>query len=175
MVPFHDVFDRELRNAIFHSDYSLYGGELRLTGAKLGVERVYKHDELSVLFNKALAYFETFKILMSTYISSYQIPKIIPVHPDFSNDPEEEAVTIIRKGYGLVGLKDNWTLEQIKRGKIPFRMGRFLRYEVRMLDKNPILAVLPPNRIKRINSILRFLPNFWRKEIIKFIEKRNWV
>ena len=175
MVPFQDVFDRELRNAIFHSDYSLYGGDLRLTGAKLGVKMVYTHDELSALFNKALAYFEAFKNLVSVYISSYQQPKIIPVHPDFSNDPEEEAITIVRKGYGLTGLKDNWTQEQIKKGKITFRVGRFLRYETKMLDKNPTLAVLPTNRITRINRILKLLPDFLRKKVIGFVEKRKWV
>lgn len=175
VLPFQEVFDRELRNAIFHSDYSLYGGELRLTGAKLGVKRIYTHAELDALFNKALAYFEAFKNLMSVYIRSYQQPKVIPIHPDFSKDPEEKAVTIVRKGYGLVGLKDNWTNEQIKMGKITFRMGRFLSYETRMLDKNSTLAVLPPNRIKKINRVLRLLPNFLRKKVIKFVEKRKWV
>ena len=175
VLPFQDIFDRELRNAIFHSDYALFGSELRLTGAKLGVKRIYTHAELGALFNKALAYFEAFKNLMSVYIKSYQQPRIIPIHPDFSKDPEEKAVTIIRKGYGLTGMKDNWTPEQIKRGKITFRVGRFLSYETRMLDKDPTLTVLPPNRINKINRLLKFLPNFLRKKVIKFVEKYKWV
>jgi hypothetical protein len=173
--PFDDVFDRELRNAIFHSDYSLFGDELRLTGAKLGVKKIYSHDELSGLFNKALAYFEAFKTLMSLYINSYQEPKIIPIHPGFSNDPEEKAITIVRKNHGLAGLKDNWTTDQIKKGKITFRFGRFLGYETNMLDKNTTLAVLPENRIKKINRVLKLLPNFLRKKIIGFVKKRKWV
>ena len=29
VTPMREVWDRELRNAIFHSDYSLHGGEVR--------------------------------------------------------------------------------------------------------------------------------------------------
>ena len=50
-VIFNDVFDKELRNSIFHSDYSLYQSEVRLPG-KYG--KIYTHDQILALMNKAL-------------------------------------------------------------------------------------------------------------------------
>ena len=171
IFPFTDVFDRELRNAIFHSDYSLHGGEVRLSR---GYGKIYTHEEIQSLINKGLAYFEAFKNLMTLHIRSYQVPKVISVHPEFSKDSDEKAITIIRTGYGLVGLKDNLTPEELKKGKIPFRTGRFFRYETKMLDKDPALTVLPLNRIEKFNRMLKLLPKFIRRRIVKIAEKQKW-
>ncbi len=171
VFPFQDAFDRELRNAIFHSDYILYGNEVRLS--KAGT-KVYSHDEILGLINKAPAYFATFKGLISRHIQSYQSPKVISVRPGFSDDPNEKAITIIRRKYGLAGLKDNWKIDELKRGKIPWRVGWFLRYEQKMLNKDPTLVVLPTNRIKKINKILKFLPKFLTRKIVKALEKYEW-
>jgi len=171
IFPFQDIFDRELRNAIFHSDYALYGGEVRLPK---GYGKIYSHDEIQALINKALAYLEAFKNLISSHIRSYQLPKVISTHPEFSKNPQERAVTIIRKGHGLVGLKDNWSIDELKRGKIPFRTGRFLKYEINILDKNPTLAVLPRNRIKKVNKILKILPKFLSRKFVKIAKKYKY-
>jgi len=172
VFPFQDVFDRELRNAIFHSDYVLYGNEVRLP--KVGT-KVYSHDEIQSLINKALAYFATFKNLISIHIKSYQSPKVISVHPEFDSDPRVKAKTIIRKGYGLAGLKDNWTIDELKKGEEIFRMGKFFKYEIEMLNKNPMLAVLPPNRIEKVNKVLKFLPKFLSRKILRILEKKKWI
>ena len=111
VLPLEDFFDRELRNAIFHSDYTLYEGEVRIRKPI----KVYSTDEISSLINKALAYHEAFSSLYLIHIGLYQEPKRIPVHPAFSRDPGEEALTIIRKGYGLIGIKDNWTNPSLTR------------------------------------------------------------
>lgn len=171
IFPFQDVFDRELRNAIFHSDYALYRGEVRLPK---GYGKVYSHGEIQTLINKALAHLNALKNLISGYIRSCQSPKIIPVHPEFSKVPQEQAITIVRKGYGLVGLKDNWSIDELKRGRIPFRIGRFLKYERNMLDKDPTLAVLPRNRIEKVNKILKILPKFLSRKIVKIAEKHKY-
>ena len=163
IFPFQDVFDRELRNAIFHSDYTLYREEVRILSiSRYG--KIYSHGQIQTLINKALAYFDGFNNLISAYISSYQSPKVISVHPEFSKDPQEKAITIVRKGYGVVGLKDNCSNSELKKGRIPFRIGHFLQYERNMLDKDPTLVVLPQNRIEKINKILKILPNFSKQK-----------
>lgn len=167
--PLKDVFDRDLRNAIFHSDYSLYQGEVRIKKPM----KSYSNHEITKIMNKGLAYFNAFLTLFNGYISSYDKPKIISVHEDFSNDPDEKAITIIRKGHGLIGIKDNWTIEQLKSGRIPFRIGSFYPYEAKLLNKNPLLATLPPDKIEKINAILKVLPKFLSKYIVKKITERN--
>jgi len=145
IFPFNDVFDRDLRNAISHSDFALHGGEVRI---HKGTRKIYSHDETEALINKALAYFRAFEFLISFHISEYQTPKIISVHPEFSEDPKERAITIIRKGYGLVGIKDNWTEEELRKRQIPFRLGRFYRHELDLLKKDPFLTILPSYKNK---------------------------
>ena len=115
------------------------------------------------------------KNLMLGYVRGYQSPKVISVPPAFNAHPDEKAITIIRKGYGLVGLKDNWIREEIQMGRIPFLLGRYLRYESKMLRDNPSLAILPANRIVRINKILKVLPRFLSKRITKLTENHKWV
>ena len=41
VVPIKDFFDKDLRNAIFHSDYSFYDGEIRLNDPA----RIYSREE----------------------------------------------------------------------------------------------------------------------------------
>lgn len=170
IFPFQDVYDRELRNAIFHSDYALYRGEVRLPK---GYGKIYSHDEIQALINKALAHLNALKNIVSGYIRSYQSPKIIPVHPEFNKVPQAQAITIVRKGYGLVGLKDNWSIDELKRGRIPFRIGRFLKYERNMLDKDPTFAVLPRNRIEKVNKILKILPKFLVERLLKLLKNTS--
>src|SRR6266481_2584039 len=55
VTPMREVWDRDLRNAIFHSDYSLHGGEVRFK--KDGRYTAYSHEEILTLVNRALAYF----------------------------------------------------------------------------------------------------------------------
>src|SRR6266851_9897675 len=65
------------------------------------------------------------------------------VHPEFSRDPDERAVVIVREGHGVVGLKDAWTPEQLKQGKISHRIGHFTAAEMRLLEAEPTRSVLP--------------------------------
>ena len=168
IFPLEDIFDRELRNAIFHSDYSLYNGEVRIRKPV----KSYSHEEINTIINKALAYHEAFSNLYFMHIKMYEEPKVIPVHPEFSDDPSERAITIIRKGYGLVGMKDNWSEEEIKMGHIPHRIGRFHKYEVRLLEKNPFLTILPKDKIIKTNKFLKFLPKLIIKYIIRKIRNK---
>lgn len=137
--PLREIYDRRLRNAIFHADYTLDGGEVRLPHEG----RRYSHDEVMQLMNRAIAYHEALAEPYQTHIASYSEPVEIPVHPDFSGDPEERAVVIVRDGHGVIGLKHNLTREQIANGGIPWRIGVFRPEELRALEADPELAFLP--------------------------------
>ena len=85
-----EVWDRELRNAIFHSDYSLHGGEVRFK--KDGRYTAYSDEQILTLVNRALAYFNALRILRSAHIGSYTGPKEIIVHPQMAGPPGERAI-----------------------------------------------------------------------------------
>jgi hypothetical protein len=139
VTPLRESWDRGLRNAIFHADYTLSGGEVRT----LSPMHVYTHDEVMTLVNRALAYHDALAGLYQTHLRSYSESRLISVHPEFSGASEERAAVIVREGYGAVGLKDAWTAEQIRAGKIPHRIGRFSPEEWALLDSDPTLALLP--------------------------------
>ena len=122
---FDEFFDNKLRNSIFHSDYTISDNEIRI----MHPQKIYTRDEWHTLINRALAYLEALTIVHRFHISEYKTPQSIKPHPDFSHDPKEMCITIIRKDYGLIGLKDNFTKEEIKQGHIPHQIGRFMPYE----------------------------------------------
>lgn len=57
--------------------------------------------------------------------------------------PGEQAIVIVRRGYGAVGMKDAYTPAQLAQGAIPFRLGIFNEQERAMLAADPELAILP--------------------------------
>jgi len=62
--------------------------------------------------------------------------------------------------------------EEIQKGHIPHRLGRFHQYEVNLLETNPFLTIMPKDKIIRINKFLRFFPKFMKKYIIKKIKNK---
>ena len=68
-----DIYDRELRNAIFHSDFTLHRGELRLRHRGI---RVIGHDERQNIINRAVAYLASIKLLLEFH--KKQCPKSTP-------------------------------------------------------------------------------------------------
>lgn len=144
VTPLVEVWNREFRNAIFHADYVLYGPEVRT----LRPSRAYSHDEVMSLVNRAMAYHDSLARLYHSHVASYAEPRVVAVHPDVSPDPDLRAVVIVRQGHGAVGLKDAWTPEEIAAGKIPFRVGRFYKDEIELLDRDHTVALLPPRPAK---------------------------
>jgi hypothetical protein len=86
-----------LRNSIFHSDYSLHGGEVRFRNGD-GRPSVYGHDQILTLVNRALAYFDALRVLRIFFLASYTEPKEIPVHPKNAGSPNERAIVMFREG-----------------------------------------------------------------------------
>lgn len=142
ILPMSEVWSRDFRNAMFHADYSLHGSEVRT----IRPTRAYSHDAVMTLVNRALAYHEAMTLLRKTHVESYTEPKRIPADPEFTRTTGEQAVVIVRQQYGATGLKDGYTAEQLKRGYIPYQLGRFSREEMDLLDSDPMLALLPPRK-----------------------------
>jgi hypothetical protein len=140
VIPLKEIWDRELRNAIFHADYVLHGSSIRIVRPSY---RTYSGEEFMALLNKAFAYHDALAKLYKTNMASYREPKVIPVHPEFSPDPAERAIVIVRDNYGFIGMKDAWDHEELRAGKIPFRIGTFFPDELRMHSEDPTLAILP--------------------------------
>jgi len=76
-------------------------------------------------------------------LGQYDTPRIIPTSPHFKGDPQLQWTVIVRDSFGAAGVKDSWTPEQLRRGKIPLRIGRFFDDEILLLDKDCTLAQLP--------------------------------
>lgn len=74
------------------------------------------------------------------FIESFTTPAVIPTG-QFSADPDDQALVVIREGVGLVGMRSAPTgdpsqiLWRITRGTTP--------EDNRLLDDDPSLAVLP--------------------------------
>ncbi len=144
--PPREVYDRALRNAVFHADYSLHGGEVRLPQEAAR----YTHDQVMERVNQALAYFDALTILFDIHVKSYSEPVRIPVSPTFAHGAEEEATVIVRRGHGIVGIKHSLTDAQMAAGGIPWRVGIFTPTELALLDADPHRALLLERRRTRI-------------------------
>lgn len=132
------IWDRDLRNAVFHSDYSIYGAEIRLPEA--GEAR--SPEELAALSGKASAYHDAVIGVRQAHLQSYTEPKRVPavaISPNF----DEELVVIVRDRDGAVGLKHGLTADQVAAGGIQFRYAKLYPDEVEMLNADPELASLP--------------------------------
>ncbi len=165
--PLVDIFDKELRNAIFHSDYCLYNNELRLPRSST----IYKVEDVMAILNKTVAYYEVIIRLVKMYKASYENSEIIDPHPDFSADPEEKVVVMVRKGTGVIGIKSSWTQEEVAQGKIAFSLSRLLPYEQKMLQKDPTLVEFPENKVEKWNKFLHMFPVPIRKHLLPITKR----
>jgi hypothetical protein len=136
VIPLREMRDRELRNSIFHSDYSLWGSQVRIRNPF----RIYTHEEISTLSNRALAYLEAVSNLHKMYLHSYSQPKIIATPPDMGISP---TVVLVSEGYGAVGLQAALSKEEIANGHILWRLGRFTPEESKSLESDPTNWMLP--------------------------------
>lgn len=164
---YDDFFDNGLRNAVFHSDYVIHWPEVRT----LNPNRKYEHREWMVKVNQAMAYLNAYIGVRESYIRQYTEPKIIDPHPDFQMHPKGKAITIIRKNHGVLGLKDNWSKEDLKRGMIPFYCGMFHRYELKLLDEG--IIIMPPSKLDRFNKFIKYVPfSKLRVVLVKWFKKK---
>jgi hypothetical protein len=134
------IWDRELRNAIFHSDYSIHGGEIRLPG--LG--QVRSLETVATLTGRASAYHDGVLGARRYHLESYTEPKRVRAGSISRGNSDEELLIIVREGEGAVGLKDALTAEDRAAGGITFRYAKLYPDEIKLLDADRDLALLPP-------------------------------
>jgi hypothetical protein len=132
------IWNRELRNSVFHADYTLHGSEIRL----IGDGSVVSLEEFSELSGRAHAFHDAMIGLRRFYRSLYIEPKRVPAGP-ISGVPDEELIVIVREREGAVGLKDALTPAERANGSIPFRYAKLFPDEIGMLEADPFLAKLP--------------------------------
>jgi len=170
IFPFYEIFDKDLRNAIFHADFTVYKGEVRIN---LGdsTKKIYTQEEMQKIINKMFAFLVAFENIILYYKQSYESPKIINTPAEAEFDDNEKAITILRSGDGLVGLKDTFTHEEIKNGKIPWHFGHFRKYEIEILKRNQSTILLPKDRFKKVEIIVKYCPKLFKKKLVDILKQ----
>jgi hypothetical protein len=137
--PLNEIWDRDLRNSVFHADYALYRGEVRI----MHPTKVYRHENVLRLVNSALAYHHAMATLRRFHISSYTEPVLVPGDPRVTNGVEEDVMVIVRDGHGAIGLQNVWRGPEAVTGHVQWRVGRFYPDEVGLLSADPARGLLP--------------------------------
>jgi hypothetical protein len=150
-IPLRQIWDRTLRNAIFHSDYAIHGWEITVRNP----QRVFSHDQIMTYLNRALAFHDAVVCMDSIYRASFDRPRLIAVHPEFAKWPDEKAWVIVREDYGAIGLRDALTPTERREGKIPWNWGRFLKSELDEMMKQKDIVWFPKPRQKRSRRPVR--------------------
>lgn len=130
------IWHRQLRNGVFHADYTIHGSEIRLVGGG----EVLSLEEFAALSGRAHAYHDAMIGLRRYYRRLYTEPKIVPAGPI---SPGENLTIIVREGHGAVGIKDALTPAERAAGGIPFRYARLFPDEMALIEADPELALLP--------------------------------
>lgn len=154
--PFSEVLDKELRNAVYHSDYSTYMGMVRFRDSN-GHAVEYDVDKTNLVINKALALHETIKNLFQAYIASYAQPEIIDGTDNFKG---LKAQVIVRKKHGVMALQES----PMHPGG--FAVGVYKPGEQAKIAKGNYL--LPASSSEELNKILARLP----RPVARFVVKQ---
>lgn len=168
LTLFEDFYDNHLRNAIFHCDFTFYNHEVRI----LNPDKIYSYSQILALFNKAWGYSDAFDFIVNNYQAEYSKPIKIPV-PSYFGPQKEKAQLIIRKGKGVIGLKNAFSKKELSQGKIDWRLSRPLTYEVKLIDDG--IYLLPENKIEKINRIIRLFPKRVRPFLVQKIDSLDLI
>lgn len=139
LEPVREIWDRELRNAVFHADYTIHGSETRIPAKG----KTYTHDEIQTLVNRSLAYHEALAILRRAYRAAYTEPTIVRVRARDERETDESAVVMVRDGVGAIGLKHPYTAEEVAAGAIAWHIALLHPDEAAALRADPTLAHFP--------------------------------
>lgn len=166
--PFEEVLDKELRNAVFHSDYSVHQGTVRFINGETGLPIEYDTETTNLLINRALALHETIKNLVNTYRGAYNTPRVINTGPHFQRDNISlKAQIIVRKGQGVTALKET------PDHPAGFIVGTFYPGEKERIEEEVYL--LPKNHDELLNKLLDRLPLKLAQKLLKlysYVQKR---
>jgi hypothetical protein len=148
LAPLDETWDRDLRNAVFHADYSIHGGETRIPA--LG--KRYTHEEIQTLVNQSLACHAALDMLRRLYRGGYEEPSTIPIRwrrpvrggPDGAFEIElDRARVIVRDGVGVIGLKHAHSREEVAAGAIAWHLANFYPDEIAAIRADPSMDHFP--------------------------------
>jgi hypothetical protein len=143
--PVREVWDRDLRNAVFHADYTIHGSETRIPSQS----KTYSHDEIQTLVNRALAYHFALSVIHRAHVRSYTEPVATRVHTEVAREENEEVVVMVREGHGAIGVRHVHTPEEIAAGAISAHIARLYPDEAEALRADPTLVLLPARSDQR--------------------------
>lgn len=158
---FDEFFDNQLRNAVFHADYTLYEREVRI----FHPIHVYTENDILKKINWAQAYFEVFQKLVTNHKKSYVETKEIPVHANFARYKEEKALVILRDNDGVIGLRSTNEPQGFPR----WWVARTLFGEDKKINAG--LVWMPKSYTSIINKLLKLLPSPVRPPIVRAIKR----
>ncbi len=138
MRPLREAWNRDLRNSIGHSDFTILGSELRT----MRPPGSYSRDELFSQIASGVADHAALSTLYEYHVASYESPKLVPLHPGWGL-PGAQGLVVIREAYGLTGLKRAMSREDVANGGIQFSFIRGTREELDALAADPELGLLP--------------------------------
>jgi len=156
--PFEEVLDKDLRNAVYHSDYSVFMGMVRFRNAS-GYDVEYDAEKTNLKINQAMALHETIKNLYRGYTASYTEPKIIDASPGFSPGQPMKAQVIVRKKHGVMAIQET------PNNPGSFSCGVYKPGEQEKIKKG--IYLLPPSRTDRLNRFLDRLPLSIARKVLK--------
>lgn len=154
------MYDNKLRNAVFHSDFTVSSNYLR--SRSLGSE--YSKKEMLDLLNRANAYIEVFFRTYDDNKLAYSSSE--PIMVKMPDDNSELIIPVIRKGDGVIAIKDSHSKDELENGAIPWFMGRITRREKFLIEKGVYML---PDTTKKINRIIRFFPTRLRSFLVKIV------
>jgi len=103
---FDGFFEDEIRNAFYHSDYTIYGSEFRYRKRfnKMRLATSFPLEDLTQKIQDCIKFYLTFMRLYDDHRKSYQEPKII--RGRFASDGGWlDCELIIREGIGVTGFR----------------------------------------------------------------------
>jgi hypothetical protein len=156
--PFADVLDKDLRNAVYHSDYSVHMAVVRFRSAD-GYDIEYDAETTNLKVNQAMALHETIKNLFRGCTASYTEPKIIDASPGFSPGQPMKAQVIVRKKHGVMAIQET------PNNAGSFACGIYKPGEQEKIRKG--IYLLPPSRTDRLNHFLDRLPLPLARKVLK--------
>jgi len=132
-----DIWNRNLRNAISHSEYVIYSTELRLLNPQI----TFSREEVADKVNFAIAFFQSFKTIINWHIASYKTSRIIHSTAKYSSDgliiePGIPAEVLIRDGHGIIGLKSAWSKKEKERGAIEWLAAKLNDSEKKAMNES---------------------------------------
>lgn len=169
LIPINEIYDRELRNGIFHSDYSIYAGGLRIQKGYRELTRAETHT----LINKSLGYFEAFKYLFNKSVSDYKEPIRIPMPAEFNI---QTGIVRVRKGHGVIGVRDGWTREELAQGRSPLSLGKYKLHELEITKLDHTVDLFPEDTTQKLYDLYyklyKWTPKFLRGRLNKWYKKK---